>query len=295
MNEPSNILSIESFSQQPDFITGVSAIAISKKTAAIQNYSLDFMHPHVSEGVAFAFCLKGSVRLRVNVQEYFVSEHSVTVLLPNYVVQFLEESKDLSIKVLFFPIDFISEMKLVNSINDIFKVIDRNACLQLKRDDFWELLRLHTSIARLCEKNNTLYQTEAIKNLVYALVYELIRLYLEYNSSGEKGRMSRSYQLFESFLRLLYEHHRTERSVQFYADKLFLTPKHLSRVVKEVSGKTVSAWIDDMVVLSAKALLKSTDMQIGNIADELHFANASFFSNYFKKRVLLTPLEYRNG
>lgn len=97
--------------------------------------------------------------------------------------------------------------------------------------------------------------------------------------------MYRSYQIFESFILLLYEHHREERSVQFCADKLFLSPKHLFRVVKEVSNKMVSAWIDDMVVLSAKALLKSTDIQIATIADELHFANASFFSNYFKKRV----------
>jgi len=294
MNEATNVLSVERLSQQPDFITGISAIAISKKKADVQDYSIDFRIPQISNGITLVFCLRGSVRIRVNVQEYLVAESSVTVLLPNYVVQFLEESKDLSVKVLFFPFDFTSEMKVGNSINDIFKAVDRNSCLTLKQNDFVELLRLHTSIARLCKKNETIYQKEAIKNLVYALIYELIDLHMEYEHPDNRNTISRNHQIFENFMRLLYERHRTERTVEFYADKLFITPKHLSRVVKEMSSKTVSVWIDDMVVLSAKALLKSTDMQVSLIADELHFANASFFSNYFKKRTNLTPLEYRS-
>lgn len=102
-----NILSLENLAQQPEFITGLSTIAISKKTADVRDYSIDFRLPQISNGVTLVFCLKGSVCIKVNVQKYVVQEHTVTVLLPNYVVQFLEESKDLSVRVIFFPVDFI--------------------------------------------------------------------------------------------------------------------------------------------------------------------------------------------
>lgn len=86
-----------------------------------------------------------------------------------------------------------------------------------------------------------------------------------------------------------------ERSVIFYANKLCLTPKHLSGVVKEVSGKTAGEWIDNFVILEARALLKSSEMSVQEIAEYLHFANQSFFGKYFKHYVGMSPKEYRRS
>lgn len=74
-----------------------------------------------------------------------------------------------------------------------------------------------------------------------------------------------------------------------------LTPKHLSGVVKEVSGKTVGEWIDELVILEAKALLNSSSMNIQEIADRLNFANQSFFGKYFKHYTGMSPKEYRKS
>lgn len=93
---------------------------------------------------------------------------------------------------------------------------------------------------------------------------------------------SRKEYIFERFYESLVESYQSERSVKFYADQLCLTPKHLSGVVKEVSGKTVGEWIDELVILEAKALLNSSSMNIQEIADRLNFANQSFFGKYFK-------------
>ena len=61
-------------------------------------------------------------------------------------------------------------------------------------------------------------------------------------------------------MQLLEEHHVSERNVAFYADHLFLTPKHVSKVILEVSGKTPTQWIDEYVVLEAKSLLKYANL-----------------------------------
>ena len=72
-----------------------------------------------------------------------------------------------------------------------------------------------------------------------------------------------------------------------------LTPKHLSRVVRVYSGKSVHQWIDDFVVLEIKNLLKYSDMSIQQISYELNFPNPSFMGQYFKRITGKTPGEYR--
>ena len=94
-------------------------------------------------------------------------------------------------------------------------------------------------------------------------------------------------------MRLLSEAYIKELRVNYYAKELFLTPKHLSSVVKEVSGKTAGEWIDVFVIFEAKSLLKSSQKNIQEISDELNFANQSFFGKYFKHYTGMSPKEYR--
>lgn len=85
--------------------------------------------------------------------------------------------------------------------------------------------------------------------------------------------------MFNQFINLLTEHHRKERRVDFYAEQLFLSPKHFSTVVKKVSGKTAGEWIDEYVILEAKALLKYSVMSIQEVAYFMNFPNPSFLAN----------------
>ena len=102
-------------------------------------------------------------------------------------------------------------------------------------------------------------------------------------------------QLFERFMALVTEYHCTERGMAFYADKLCLTPKYLSRLVKQASGRSAPAWIDSFVILEAKNMLKYSDRTIKEIVYALHFPNQSVFYKFFKAHTGLTPSEYRKG
>lgn len=83
--------------------------------------------------------------------------------------------------------------------------------------------------------------------------------------------------------------------MQFYADRLCLTPKYLSQVVHAVSGRHAGDWIRDYVILEAKALLKSGQYTIQQVSDMLNFANQSFFGVYFKKAVGCSPTVYKES
>lgn len=102
-------------------------------------------------------------------------------------------------------------------------------------------------------------------------------------------------RLLDKFMTLVQQNFKTERFLEFYANKLEITPKHLSRTIKALTGSTAVEWIERYVVLEAKVLLKSTNLTIQQIADELNFHSQSFFGKYFKKKVGMSPKEFRNS
>ncbi|WP_312900027.1 helix-turn-helix domain-containing protein, partial [Chryseobacterium taichungense] len=100
--------------------------------------------------------------------------------------------------------------------------------------------------------------------------------------------------LYKNFYSLLFIHYKKERSIKFYADKLNITPKYFSKIVKETSNKNASDIIDEMIVMGTKAALKCTNQSVQQISEEFNFPNASFFGTFFKRKTGVTPLQYRN-
>lgn len=97
---------------------------------------------------------------------------------------------------------------------------------------------------------------------------------------------------FETFMQLLREHPH-EREVQWYAEELKITPKYLSEICKDRSGKSASQWIAEITISEIKHLLRNTTMPIHQVASVMEFPNASFFCQYTKKHTGLTPNHFR--
>ena len=106
--------------------------------------------------------------------------------------------------------------------------------------------------------------------------------------------ISRQEELFKRFIQLVHKHCTTQREVSFYANKLFITPRYLSTVIQNVTNTTAKSIIDKHVILEIKVLLKSTNLSVQEISNQLCFPDQSFFGRYFKKHTGLSPLQYRN-
>jgi AraC-like DNA-binding protein len=104
--------------------------------------------------------------------------------------------------------------------------------------------------------------------------------------------VGRKEQIFNDFLALLEQYYTQERSISFYADRMCLTPKYLSTIVKEVSGKHGMQWIDEYVALEAKALLREGTMSVKQVSDKLNFPSQSMFGRFFKKMTGYSPKQY---
>ena len=134
---------------------------------------------------------------------------------------------------------------------------------------------------------------DVVQHLLGALFFEFLAM--EDYFSRQQTRLSRKDEICRQFLDLLIQHYKESRSVSFYADRLFITPKSLSATLRSVTGKRAGQLIDDYVLLQAKVMLKTTNMTVQQISEELNFANQSFFARYFKHLSGLSPTQYRDN
>jgi AraC-like DNA-binding protein len=273
---------------------GIKNFIISENKINIHDYPFDFRYPHIVEGIAFAICAKGTGRIKINLKEFQIEANAIITILPNYIVEILEQSDDLLIEFLFFSFDFVSDLKLITE-TELFENIEEKAYLKINEDEANNLLEFHAFIVKQYKKTNHLYREKIAKNLLYTLIYEVLQLYYDKKIGNDDETLTRKEKHLHHFIKLLFKHHIQERSIAFYAGKMFITPKYLSQVIYETSGKNIQQWIDEMVIMAAKAFLKSSNMTVSQISEEMNFPNPSFFGSYFKKRTGMPPLQYRKS
>lgn len=106
-------------------------------------------------------------------------------------------------------------------------------------------------------------------------------------SSGRK--------LFDGFCKLLCENCRKHHDVQFYADKLCITPYYLSRITDRIFSVSPKELIDRQIVMEIKSLLTTTELSIKEIAERFHFESSSYLGRYFRRHTGMTPSEFRDS
>lgn len=132
------------------------------------------------------------------------------------------------------------------------------------------------------------------KKIVFHLLLSLYYRQHAHIAGGAGGvSLSRHEETFLTFMQAVKMNYRKERQVGYYAGRLNLTPKYLSMLIKEHTGKSANEWIDEYVMLDAKAMLKSSTLTIQQISDELNFIDQSSFGKYFKAHEGVSPKEYR--
>jgi AraC-like DNA-binding protein len=136
------------------------------------------------------------------------------------------------------------------------------------------------------------WRFEISKLLATAILYEVFAIYQK-GTPVQHQLYQRKNTLFLGFQELVAIHYKEHRNIEFYADKLCITPHYLAAIVKEISSLTPSKCIEKVVVSNARILLATTQMTIQHISDELNFPNHSFFSKYFKRVAGMTPKECR--
>ena len=138
------------------------------------------------------------------------------------------------------------------------------------------------------------YNRQTVSCLVAALMHLYDGAYHRHTDILHASQ-SREQTIFDYFIQLANQHCAEQHQIGFYADRLCLTKRYLSTVIRQTSGVTAKEWIDRALIARIKVELIHTDKTILQISDELNFTNPSFFSKYFKRITGITPGEFRMG
>lgn len=259
-------------------------------------------HPLRFDGFLCIFCVEGTFKTHINLNSYDVVKNDLVVIAPgnliNTSVKATQMDKDLHLIMIGLSKEFTSNIRID------FSKISQRSFSSLKSPVF-SLSETQHDVARnfikmSLEVMSSSYTTkkEILGCLASAAVYIASDMLAENNKQSENDNASISPRLkniFDRFIELVTEYHTSERSMSFYADKLCLTPKYLSKLIKQASGRSAPEWIDAFVILEAKNLLKYSGCTIKEIVYKLHFPNQSVFYKYFKSHTGITPSEYRNS
>ncbi len=236
-------------------------------------------------------CTEGLCRVKAGVDEIAITRGRVGVFLSGQIFQLLEMTPDF--KGMFLVNKNTDPTDNVIEAMSIHRALIRQQYLEFPESFLSEFVTIYNLIkAKIREEDNS-YRAHIVRNYGEILFYNICNIYMRQENVRTRRERSRREEIFEAFIREVAQNYRTEHAMGFYADRLCLTPKYLSSVVAGASGKSAAEWIDDYLVLEAKALLKAGNRTIQQVGDELNFSNQSHFGRFFKRCTGMSPKEYR--
>lgn len=242
----------------------------------------------IRNGIAILLCCSDNGSIVVDGKPYRLYPNSVVVLPENHIIginpDILAQNSIIAV-----TIDYILNMPSPIDTN-IFSYSRYLSVIRVTDDKFEDLMSYYRFLYKESLENGK-YKEAIINSIFYALILEIVAEY-EKLFSMETSNI-RAENLSDRFFRLLAAYYKQYRSVQFYADKLNLTPKYLSTAIKRTTGRPILDWIHDAVLIDAKMLLRTTDLTVQQISEQLNFSSPSAFVQFFKKHTGSTPQKQR--
>lgn len=225
----------------------------------------------------FAICTEGKMTATINLIDYEIKPNDLITLLPGTIIQFRERTEKVRLCFAGFSSECVERINLIKSMVSSFSKITECPIVELQEDIASYLIDYFSLLARVtCDEKLSL-PSEMTEVSLRSILTAVGLIYQRYSSKNHNT--NRKEEICRELVGLVTEHYTEERRAQFYADKLGISLQHLSTTVKQVTGRNVLDVIAYVVIIDAKAKLKSSNMTIQEIAYSLNFPSASFFGN----------------
>lgn len=278
-----------------EIINQVSSSRFGDEFIMIDNFkrepnNLGLLHcPVKMVGSTITLCKAGQLQYNVDCEEFILKPNDVLILLPGKIVEIQGGTPDAAWATISFGNNYIEQMVGNADFQQFLQYVYVHPKITLGKETFEEILALYYNLQSFLKPQSKTHIKMGIRGYLQVFFSLVIDIELP-----KPENLSRSKEIYYRFIALVQKDCNNERSVGYYADRLCITPKYLSEVVKKESSFLPSQIISHMVVLEAKAMIKTKRYTIAQISDYLDFANPSFFAKYFKAHTGLTPTQYLN-
>ncbi len=247
------------------------------------------------DGGAILFCRSGAAEVSVNQYQGHVCRNTLVLLLPGSILMLTDRTEDFRVTFCAFSRDLFAEAAFRLEPSFFHALRERPITSPPHRivegASIWFQMAAYTYRDR-----NNVFRNTIIKNRLQNLLLESFDKMQRFAARRPRTpeTTTRQTELFHRFVTLVHAHSSQEREVSFYADKLCISTRYLSTIVRTVARSSAKEFIDRSVVLEIKMMLQSTDLSVQEIAYRLRFPDQSYLGRFFKKHTGESPTEYRN-
>ena len=240
-------------------------------------------------------CLNGSGYVNIDGQDLRLQKNDMLVCRPNLVIDKCGTSADFDCMGMAMSENFVLQLGSISDVDyDVMLFMNKNPILAMNDDE----MTLFTQYLELLQSKMTRtpyrHQYDVMQSLFRAFILEFVDMIGRFIDIPKRNFTS-SESIFRRFMLLLDADYPRQRSVEHYASRLFISPKYLSAVCKQVGGRTASEIINQCVMKDVKKLLRDPNRSIKEVAYELGFPNLSFFGKFVKRRLGMSPKDYRRS
>jgi len=250
-----------------------------------------FYQPFKTDMTAFMICTKGETRGIINLKPYSTSAPCIITILADKILQHEYVSDDFEGYFIVMSKRFTDGLfPMAQDRLPLSLSADNDPHIPLSPEELETFKSYFSMLKKVVEMQDNPHRLEMAKHLTLTFFY---MSHYKIHKNVQEPTQTPLTLLVDNFLQLAKKYYKTEKQVSFYADRLCLTPKYFSQLIRQGTGKSAAEWLDDYVMLEAKALLRSTNMTIQQISEELNFPSQSFFGKFFKRMEGVSPREYK--
>ena len=239
-------------------------------------------------------CLSGAAQFAVGDTLFNVIGGDAIIKSSGKLVTDVSCSDDFSIKALLISWKFLNANTPQSSYNVIGALsTSQNPVMPMQEADIERCLLNFEEIRRRLEQPYHNFYADVMRRVVETMILDFYDIHARMTHQNIEG-VTRASRILQRFVTLLQEGlYKKERSVEYYASRLFITPKYLSEACVAVSGHSAGYWIDRYTTQEISHQLSDRSKPLTEIADELNFSSPSYLSRYIKRTFGSSPSEYR--
>lgn len=281
--------------EKRDCMTSVSPFVLSDKepfVIGVSDLSYFFNQPRRCAAGLVLFCESGTADMAINLRRGILCPNTIVLTLPGMTLMLENASSDLRVSYAAFASDLIGEagFRLGPSF---FSYLGSNPFIQVDEKVADGICGWFKSMMYTYLDHDNIFRRTIVKNRLQNILLEMYDKIQRNANSQSPTAPNRQKELFHKFISLVHENCTEQREVTFYADRLCISTRYLSAIVRKMASISAKELIDRAVIMEIKILLQNTTLPVQEISYKMHFPDQSYLGRFFKKHTGISPTVFR--